>query len=347
MGLPFSVLKQTPTLQQMVAWGWVRPSRESRREKTRITFMPARPDPRHQGICVMCLKRREVNADDQCARCWARSFGWLELRLEPRPPPSSGRLTAAAAYADVGGRWDSYFDEEDDEEDHGPGWGLGKDYHPPARMPVPPLRQIRPWQRWRWQVEDQWRVDDYGKKYRTARRTAPERLHPSKTHGVSLRCLVCLAQADTLRRDQVCEACERDWRRKGRPWGIKYERWLIDRRLNQWEKSHEHLFAYESAQFVKVVRGSFSENMPVTRDDTDSSLEIWDNGSSGSRGTIISTPPEAVRMNASVEAPSFTATQVAALLRAQRRIDAADEPGTEITGSDESDNVVRMRRRPS
>ena len=49
-------------------------------------------------------------------------------------------------------------------------------------------------------------------------------------------------------------------------------------------------------------------------------------------------------MNA-VESPSFTAIQVAALLRAQRRIDAADEPVTEIT---EGNNVVKMpRRRPS
>ena len=138
-------------------------------------------------------------------------------------------------------------------DDFPTGWGIGVDYHPPA--PQSPLMRTRPWQKHRYERS----------------RTAPERLY----RGVWLRCLVCLRVPQALRSDQVCDACERDWRRQGRPEGIKYEYWLNDRRVNQWNKSPEHLSAYLAA----LVRASLSENMPSSRDGTRVSFEKWYNGS--------------------------------------------------------------------
>ena len=123
-------------------------------------------------------------------------------------------------------------------------------YHQEARKPVAPLGQTRPWQRYRWQIEDIWRVNDRGEKYRIARPTDPTRLHPKggrgflRGDGVSLRCLVCLRlttgldyarrKMDTLRDDQVCPECEDDWTQAEEPWGTKYERWVTQRRADRW-----------------------------------------------------------------------------------------------------------------
>ena len=122
--------------------------------------------------------------------------------------------------------------------------------HQEARKPVAPLGQTRPWQRYRWQIEDIWRVNDRGEKYCIARPTDPTRLHPKggrgflRGDGVSLRCLVCLRlttgldyarrKMDTLRDDQVCPECEDDWTQAEEPWGTKYERWVTQRRADRW-----------------------------------------------------------------------------------------------------------------
>ena len=54
-----------------------------------------------------------------------------------------------------------------------------------------------------------------------------------------LRCLVCL---ESLRRipyrdDQVCESCEREWRRAGRPWDEQYRQFVTERRAALLEPS--------------------------------------------------------------------------------------------------------------
>ena len=172
-----------------------------------------------------CTSRTRLCGAETSARCartcarstqtvTARSVGLGHLAgwrsgAQDEPRRHSRRLVTAAAAQDVGARWDSYFPPERNEID----------YHPPVPRLTP--RGQRPWQKHR-----------YG-----SSRTAPERLY----RGVWLRCLVCLRVPTALRYDQVCEACEKDWRRKGRPWGIAYDSWLINRRVSQWDKSPEHI----------------------------------------------------------------------------------------------------------
>jgi hypothetical protein len=231
VGLPYSVLSRTPTIQQMVKWGYIESSLESDEVQTRTFDVPAEPDSRRTGICRMCEKTRTVNAEGHCAKCWARSFGWMEIRGQDESRSHNRRLVTAAAAQDVGARWDSYFPPERNE----------MDYHPPAPRLIP--ARSRPWQRHRY----------------SSSRTAPERLY----RGDSLRCMVCLRIATALPHDQVCEACEKDRRRKGRPCGIVYDRWLINRRVSQWDKSPEQIAAYDSAKFLQLVRSSVVEKVPL------------------------------------------------------------------------------------
>lgn len=91
------------------------------------------------------------------------------------------------------------------------------------------------------------------------RRTDPARL-------VSLRCLVCLREAEKLRRDQVCEACQKSWTRTGRPWSEDYERWVIQRRVTRADTSTEHLADSARALLSRFVRGTEPRNEPLTRD---------------------------------------------------------------------------------
>jgi hypothetical protein len=125
----------------------------------------------------------------------------------------------------------------------------------------------------------------------------------------------------------LCHGCYKAWRRAGEPRGDEYVSFALRRR---WPEPEDKIAGTVSHQKARSEQGKQNSHSKLIR-----------GGDSGDSDNPI--PPEAAHMNA-VEAPSFTPLQVAALLKAQRRIDAADEPVTEITEGDTSDNVVNMVR---
>lgn len=141
----------------------------------------------------------------------------------------------------------------------------------PTPRTIPDWQQ-RPWQRHRWQVQDQWWNRDGKRGEKLIGRTDARRLSV-----VTLRCLVCLRSPETLRRDQVCQACEKNWRRLGRPWGEDYERWVLWRRVaaaeeyeQDWRSSRRTESTEESplgrlAEYDRLVRGTITHNEPLTR----------------------------------------------------------------------------------
>ena len=106
VGIPFSVLSRTPTIQQLVRWGHVQPSPESSQEELRISLMPATAERRSVAVCTMCGKTRTVNASGQCSICWEPLFGWVPPNDQDEPRIASRRLVTAAAAQDVAARWE-------------------------------------------------------------------------------------------------------------------------------------------------------------------------------------------------------------------------------------------------
>ena len=227
------------------------------------------------GDCITCQRRAPVSRKGQCHACWLDYSGWVPPEDLLAGPRVRTRHMIARALTEVGARWD--FRPTDNRPVTRASGGAWDNYHPIPPRAGTPSWQIRPWQRYRWQVEDIWRTNDYGKRFRLPRRTDPKRLHPSMGHGVYLQCLVCLAPGEILRRDQVCDACEQNWRDWGRPWRSNDESWVTVRRVAQ---SDDLLAAYNSARcrFALSHRGSFDEKRPSTRYDRRPFSHLWYNG---------------------------------------------------------------------
>jgi hypothetical protein len=218
IGIPYSALKnRTPTIQQLVQWGYVSPSPESKQTALRIDYTEPVPGFCHLGICLTCGANRMTNSTGNCNVCWRKSFTYLPPEMEPQGV--TGKIVTVFNRADIGALFENFYASVNPsswKSDRPPPIG---NYHAPARNPVPPEGASRPWQRYGWQVDD------------VKTRTACERLHPSDGHGVSLRCLICLGTPDTLRHDQVCALCARNWSEKaGEPWGEDFEWWIVKRR---------------------------------------------------------------------------------------------------------------------
>ena len=225
-----------------------------------------------EGVCRWCGGLKEVNYLSECGPCHDRAVVWLPpdgRQLTRSPTPGSlealNNKTEVAITRRAATR----------------GWSMGNYYRPPPR-PQPPEWRTRPWQRYRWQVED-------GRRRRSQRkRTAPERLHPREGYGVWIRCLACLGMTDKLRHDQVCEACEKDWRRARKPWGEDYDYWMMNRRVRESERSGEHLAAYDRAKSFASVRPPIAEIKPLTRGTTTVLFPKWDHGCGVEQGSASS-----------------------------------------------------------
>ena len=151
----------------------------------------------------------------------------------------------------VGAAWDPIFVQlQDHQRSHWPGvgddWPVGDYYHHLPTGPRLPTR-TRPWQ-----IGPQGNI-----RQRVAsmhHRMEFQRRDPSGNQVVVLRCLVCLGEKTDLRPDQVCGACDKDWRRKGRPWGHDYEDWVDHRRVTQFKERNDHIAAILSARFREFVQ---------------------------------------------------------------------------------------------
>jgi hypothetical protein len=109
----------------------------------------------------------------------------------------------------------------------------------------------------------------------------------SRAQQVALRCLVCLCQPrcflarPATDEDQVCEPCDKAWRRAGRPWGTGYEDFVRKRRA-KYKRANpdEHLAALDIAahRFALSVRAPMAEVVPLTREHPKDVDCEWDNG---------------------------------------------------------------------
>jgi hypothetical protein len=200
-------------------------SRLTLEDETRTTLCTFPRPGLAEGECRWCHGVKTVNYLQECVSCY-----------EPRRKVSSRNPWHPPREADdvvLKGRWQPTLQPFKKLPDHY--------FHPPR--PDRPTWRSRPWQRYRWQVEDGW-------KSRIHRvRTAPGRLKPEDdcTEPVLIRCLVCLGVFDALRHDQVCESCEENWRDSGQPRGYDYEFWVAKRRVSRSKKSPDHLGAYDRA----------------------------------------------------------------------------------------------------
>lgn len=218
--------------------------------------------------CIICETPARVNAKGQCHKCWLAYSGWTppadllsaplgDTRERDENDEYKPVIVSVTARADGGALFDNYLANVNSDswrvdkgwkaDDVGP-FGV---YHQPASPPVGVSGQQKPWQRYSWQVE--------GKKTRTS----PHRI----TNGVSVPCLICLDVGIKLRRDQVCEACEQNWRTSGRPWGDNYDKWIATRRA---DKSTN-----------KVTGVPFADSGTARRDDTKSTNRNCYNGAPG------------------------------------------------------------------
>jgi len=127
----------------------------------------------------------------------------------------------------------------------------------------------------------------------------------------------------------LCHGCYKAWRRAGEPSGDKYVSFALRRR---WPESKDKMADAVSHQKIPSDQGEQISHSRLNR-----------GGDSGDSNNPI--PPEAADMNA-VDAPSFTPIQVAALMAAQRRIDAADEPVVEPIAEGDG-KVLKLRRPPT
>lgn len=273
----------------------VEPSAESERPELRESQSTAIRDV-SEGECRWCGGTRELNYRDECGGCWSQAVKWLppDDRQLRRAPSLIEALNAANV---VRGR------------------SMGNYYQPPPRRDPPKWRE-RPWQRYRWQVEERrlphWDDDSpIARRRRIAiARTAPERLHPQHGCGVQIRCLVCLrltdklkvgGKTDTLRADQVCGNCDDRWRDAGWPWREDYELFVMRRRSVIGKKSGDHLSAYWRADlYVEFARPRLTENKPLTRGTTEVSFEVRDNSkgrTSGSAPFLLTTSLHEMQAN--------------------------------------------------